>query len=105
MKLQLRVYKNFEEMIESNPELFPTLIYVYSNDDEEVKTLKGNKKYGEFICNCDSLNPDTVEAEPNSLNRIQKRRIEVACIRVLRERMKSIDEMLTLFMELKLSKE
>jgi hypothetical protein len=104
VKLQLRVYKNIEEMIESNPELFPSLIYVYTNDDEEIKALKGNKKYGENICNCDSLNPDTDEAEQNSLNRIQKRRIEVACIRVLRERMKSIDNMLALFMELKLSK-
>jgi hypothetical protein len=91
VKLQLRVYKNLEEMIESNPELFPSLIYVYTNDDEEVKALKNNKKYGDNICNCDTLNPVADEPEPNSLTRVQKRKVEVACNRVLKERMKTID--------------
>lgn len=48
-------------MIESNPEMFPSLIYVYTNDDEEIKALKINKKYGDNICNCDNLNPVTDE--------------------------------------------
>lgn len=44
-------------MIELNSNLFTKLIYVYTNDEEEVKSLRNNVKYGNRICSCDHINP------------------------------------------------
>lgn len=70
-------------MVQENLALFPKFIYLYCDDEEEVKKITNHIEYGKLVCNCDQLNPIIINKvqtalgknHSNALNDISKRKI------------------------------
>jgi hypothetical protein len=100
---QVVIHSSFTSMLSSNEHIRET-VYLYCDDPSELKKLR--EQFGAKICNCDALNPfcnDPSKTHPNS-HGLQLKKIESACVHVLRGRFQNIEDMLAYFLAIGLNK-
>ena len=92
-------------MVEECGRDFKELIYLYCEEGEEARRLKESSEWGGRVVNCGSLLPFTSPEHkprlsvPTNMQILQARKIEKACLHVLKERYQSLDEILAYFWE------
>ena len=93
-KNQIQIYSNFDELIQENMVKFHNVIYLYGEEEEELKKLKNSSAFASIICNCDSLisfaPKSTKEIKQEEINP-QAKKLERACVNVLKKRFQNLE--------------